>query len=315
MIAAGLLALVFPILLVRYPASSQRRRLFLGAGLVMAGLLAWIGFGHAWETPLEMTTSGGGVWLARLAGVGLSLLFVAPMALAGLTAATYLGAANTSPRRTAVILGLARPRSCSRPSPFCGRILPISREGAAGGDVLLIAVDASKSMTIQDESSRSRWDAMLQALRDAGPALERLRREQNVQIELVRFADKVEPFALDNPWPPDGKRTDVGGMLKSLYEQYGGRRVRGVLVLSDGRDNGGQRIDPFAEARRWRPAGADSYFRLRQPEHAQRPARRGRDRRDGGAAGRADQRQADRVRDDQRPRLREQYRASPPFPG
>ncbi len=41
-------------------------------------------------------------------------------------------------------------------------------------------------------------------------------------------------------------------MLKSLYEQYGGRRVRGVLVLSDGRNNGGQRIDPFAEARHWR---------------------------------------------------------------
>ena len=35
-------------------------------------------------------------------------------------------------------------------------------------------------------------------------------------------------------------------MLKSLYEQYGGRRVRGVLVLSDGRNNG-ERTDPFAE--------------------------------------------------------------------
>jgi uncharacterized membrane protein len=251
-IAAGLVALAFPILLVRYPVSSQRRRLFLGAGLVLAGLLAWIGFGHAWETPLEMTTSGGGAWLARLAGIGLALLFVVPMALVGVTAATYLGAANSSPRRTAIILSLRAAAFLLAAVAILRPYLAIPREGAAGGDILLIAVDVSKSMTIQDESSRSRWDAMLQALHDAGPALERLKREQNVQIEFVRFADKVEPFSLDNPGAPDGKRTDIGGMLKSLYEQYGGRRVRGVLVLSDGRNNGGQRIDPFAEARRWR---------------------------------------------------------------
>ena len=105
--------------------------------------------------------------------------------------------------------------------------MAIPREGAPAATYCYVVLDASKSMTIQDESSRSRWDAMLQALRDAGPALERLRREQNVQIELVRFADKVEPFSLDNPGKPDGKRTDIGGMLQSLYEQYGGRRVRG----------------------------------------------------------------------------------------
>ena len=126
------------------------------------------------------------------------------------------------------------------------------RDAAAGGQVLLIAVDASKSMTIQDESSQPRWDYLLQTLHDAEPALERLRREQNVQVEFVRFADKVEPFSLDNPGEPDGKRTDIGGMLHTLYDQYGGRRLRGLLVLSDGRDNGGQRIDPMTEARRFR---------------------------------------------------------------
>ena len=249
-VAAALLALAFPILLVRYPSSS--RRLFLGAGLVLVGLLAWIGFAHAWETPLETTTSGAGVWLARLAGLGLSLLFVAPMALVGVTAATYLGPANSAPRRTAVILTLRAAAFLLAAVAILRPYIAISKEGAAGGDVLLIALDESKSMTIQDESSRSRWDAMLQALRDADPALERLRREQNVQIEFVRFAEKIELLSMDHPGIPDGKRTDIGGMLKSLYEQYGGRRVRGVLVMSDGRNNGGQHTDPFAEARRWR---------------------------------------------------------------
>ncbi len=251
MVAAGLLALAFPILWMRHPTPSLRRRLILGAALVMAGLLAWIGLGCAWETPLEMTP-GGGAGLDRLTGIGLALLFIAPMALAGLTAATYLGPAAAAPRRTAVILSLRAAAFLLAAVAILRPYLAVSTEGAAGGDVLLIAVDSSKSMTIQDESSRARWDAMLQALRDAEPALERLRREQNVQIEFVRFADKVEPLALETPGAADGKRTDVGGMLKSLYEQYGGRRVRGVLVLSDGRENGGQRSDPFAEARRWR---------------------------------------------------------------
>ena len=249
-LSAGLLAFAYPILLDRYPSPWQRRRLTLGVGLILVGLLAWVAVGHAWEAPAE-TTAAGGATLARLTGAALALLFVAPMALAGFTARTYL-AANTSPRRIAVILTL-------RGAAFLLAVLAIlrpslarPRDAAAGGQVLVIAVDASKSMTIQDENSQARWDYLLQTLRDAGPALDRLRREQNVQVEFVRFADKVEPFNLDNPGQPDGKRTDVGAMLHALYDQYGGRRLRGLLVLSDGRANGAQRIDPMTEARRFR---------------------------------------------------------------
>ena len=107
-------------------------------------------------------------------------------------------------------------------------------------------------MTIQDESDRPRWEAMMKALHDAGPALDKLRKEQNVRVEFYRFADKVEPFSLDNPGEPDGKRTDIGGMLQWLKKQNGGRPVRGLALLSDGRNNGGQRTDPFVEAGRWR---------------------------------------------------------------
>jgi uncharacterized membrane protein len=251
-VAAGLLALALPILHLRYSSSWRRRLVLVGAVFVLAFLLSFPAVRHAGSTPLEMARSTPALALAMLAGVGVPLLFVVPMYAAGLTAATYLGAANTSPRRTAIILTLRAAAFLLAAVAILRPYIAISREGTAGGDVLLIALDASKSMTIQDEASRPRWDAMLQTLHDAGPAFERLRREQNVQIEFARFAEKVEPFSLDNPSEPDGKRTDIGGMLKSLYEQYGGRRVRGVLVLSDGRNNGGQRTDPFAEARRWR---------------------------------------------------------------
>ncbi len=258
-IAAGLLAFAFPILLIRYPSPWQRRRLTLGVGLILVGLLAWTAVGFGWETPLETTIPGvGGATLARLAGAALSLLFVAPMALAGFTALTYL-AANAAPRRIAVVLALRGAAFLLAALAILRPSLATPRDVAGGGQVLVVAVDASKSMTIQDESSQARWDFMLQTLRDAEPALDRLRREQNVQIEFHRFADKVEPFSPDHPGQPDGNRTDIGAMLHSLYDQYAGRRLRGLLVLSDGRNNGNQRIDPMTEARRWR--------RLRCPVH------------------------------------------------
>ena len=251
-IGSGLLALALPILSVRYSSSWQRRRLLLGGGLVLAGLLAWTAVGHAWETPLEMTpTLYGGQALARLAGVGLTLLVIVPMALAGLTAATYLKAGQ-SPRRIAAILTL-RALACLlallailRPS------LALQRDGLAGGYVLVIGIDASKSMTIQDESSQSRWDYLLQTLHDAEPALEKLRKQDGVQVEFYRFGEKTEPISLTEPGAPDGKRTETGLLLHDLYEKYSGRRLRGVLVLTDGRNQSTQKFNPDTEARRLR---------------------------------------------------------------
>src|SRR5581483_7280262 len=57
----------------------------------------------------------------------------------------------------------------------------------------------------------------------------------------------------DEPGKPDGKRTDIGQMLKKLYESRdrAGGRLRGLLVLSDGADNG-TRFPAVTEATRWR---------------------------------------------------------------
>jgi hypothetical protein len=263
-IAAGVVAFLLPTLLVRYSATGQQRLFLLGGGLVIAGLLAWAAVGHAWETPLEMTASGGGVWLARLTGAGLSLLFIAPMALAGLTASTYLGGGR--PRwRVAVILALRAAAFVLAVVAILRPSLAFPREGPAGNYVLYIVLDGSRSMTIQDEAGKPRWEALKQYLRDAGPALDKLRKEQNVQVVFYRFDNKVGPFSPDEPGEPDGKRTDVGGALRWLGDQNNGRRVRAVLLLSDGRNNGGQRNDPFVEARRLRRLGPLYTFGLGSP--------------------------------------------------
>ena len=226
----------------------------------MAGLLAWIGFGHAWETPLEMTTTGGGVWLARFAGVGLSLLFVVPMALAGLTAATYLARqriAATHRRHSQPARGRLPARGRRHPAAvscdFRGKAPPAAMCCSS-------RVDASKSMTIQDESSQVALGlhAANAARRRAGP---RATSQRAKRPDRVRSASRTKSsrFLSITLARRTASAPTSAACCTSLYDQYGGRRLRGVLVLSDGRNNGDQRIDPFAEARRWR--------RLRCPIH------------------------------------------------
>ncbi len=277
-LTAGVVAFALPILIIRQSAA-RRTRLLVGCGLIILGLLAWAAVDHSWEkTPPLERTAFASAWLGRPAGFGLALLYVLPMGLAGLTAATYLGSGKP-PRRVAAILALRAAAFLLVVVAILRPALAVPRGGDAGESVFYVVLDGSKSMTIQDESDRPRWEAMLKALHDAGPALDRLRKEQNVRVEFYRFADKLGPFSPDNPGEPDGPRTDIGGMLQALAQQNAGRAYAASALLSDGSNNGGQRnncaachsgpdkllsdgsnnggqrTDPFVEAGRWRRLG------------------------------------------------------------
>src|SRR5262249_52240713 len=116
---------------------------------------------------------------------------------------------------------------------------------------LLLALDKSESMTIQDEyDNLSRWQALQRMLREAEPHLKKLEEEQNTTIVRYHFAEDATDYAADIQ--PDGKRTDFGQMLHALGERHGrDRDLRGLLILSDGADNG-VRYPPLTEAARWR---------------------------------------------------------------
>jgi uncharacterized membrane protein len=116
---------------------------------------------------------------------------------------------------------------------------------------LLLVADASESMTIQDQhDNQSRWEYMRRLLRDCGPVLQQLRDDHQLTVVPYRFAGDVGELNLDGK--ADGKRTDFGELLHALYERHASdRNLRGLLILSDGADNG-TRYPALALASKWR---------------------------------------------------------------
>src|SRR5262249_55183894 len=116
-----------------------------------------------------------------------------------------------------------------------------SRDELKAPSVLLIAADDSQSMTIQDEfDGQSRWERLRRVLAKSEPLLRQLLEEHNVAVALHRFPEGVRPFDPgDAAVAADGRRSDYGLMLQTLYERYRGERfLRGLVVMGDGADNG-----------------------------------------------------------------------------
>src|SRR6516164_4567380 len=158
------------------------------------------------------------------------------LVLTGLTVWTYLGARGATFRRLLAVLAL---RLGALLLAFLAVLRPAlaSRDQLKAPSVLLIAVDDSESMTIQDEfDGQSRWERMQRVLAKCEPELRRLRDDYNVTVALQRFSEGVRPFdPEDAAAKADGKRSDYGLMLQTLYEKYRGERyLRGLLVLGDG---------------------------------------------------------------------------------
>jgi uncharacterized membrane protein len=196
---------------------------------------------------LTLTTDPAYPWSLSYGGAGLLLV---ALVLGGLTLWTYLGASLASARRTFIVL-------CLRFLALLLAILAVLRPSFASRDdlktpsVLIILADASESMSITDEySNLSRWNAQRLILEKCQPALQQLRDEQNVTVYLKMFAEDVRDF--DPNRAPDGKRTDTGSALNQLFQEHGQERyLRGLLLLSDGADNGA-RFLATGEAERWR---------------------------------------------------------------
>jgi uncharacterized membrane protein len=188
--------------------------------------------------------------------IGYVLLLAVAVALIALTIWTYTGSAASSPRRIGALIAL-------RLTALLLAILLALRPAAAITEIpklpstLIIVIDASESMSVKDEANFTRWEVVKRALEKSGPILDQMREDQQTTIYVYHFSKDFDPDRdkFSDDVKPEGKRTDFGTMLSRLYDRHQGERLlRGLVIVSDGADNGVAK-PALPEAARWRGLG------------------------------------------------------------
>jgi hypothetical protein len=186
--------------------------------------------------------------------LGLPALAVVAGLLVALTLWSYTGHPNAGRRRIFIVLVL---RLLALAVALLTALRPSLgvQENPKTPSVLLIGVDVSESMTVQDEvNAQARIDAVRKTLEKCQPTLDELASELNVNVVIYKFStpDFSEATSRYTPGDPaDGKRTDIGTYFNRTFERWQTERfVRGHLFISDGVDNG-EIYSAVAEAAKW----------------------------------------------------------------
>ncbi|MFI4876749.1 MAG: glutamine amidotransferase [Blastopirellula sp. JB062] len=103
---------------------------------------------------------------------------------------------------------------------------------------LVVMFDASQSMSIPDSSAgETRYDAVQKALRGVQAELASL--GQNIEVAVYAFDSQAERLEFENgtiafPDEATGRFTDIGSSLDDVVRQMAGKKLAGVVLLSDG---------------------------------------------------------------------------------
>jgi uncharacterized membrane protein len=112
---------------------------------------------------------------------------------------------------------------------------PMGRPSGVGlrDAVVPILVDTSRSMGLSDAGGQRRIDRARDAIeRELLPAL-----GARFHTEVLRFGDRVAPAQVSDLSATD-RRTALGAALQGVRDRYRGRVVAGIVLVSDGGDNG-----------------------------------------------------------------------------
>jgi uncharacterized membrane protein len=175
-----------------------------------------------------------------LPALSLPMVLLLAAALAALTIWTYLGVQKATWRRILLVTTL-------RLLALAAALLMLLRPSFATTQLegieiskLFVVLDTSASMGVADVDGKpTRWDATtkLWDSRDVQRRLEELRAVQKIEVVKYLAADNLRPDEAGAA--PTGKRTDIGAWLDQLFAKHGHERhLRGIIVLSDGGDNG-----------------------------------------------------------------------------
>lgn len=103
---------------------------------------------------------------------------------------------------------------------------------------LLVLMDRSRSMLVPDaDGGRSRWDALKSAIQNLLPGLDQIKDQLEVKFHLFDSStESITPSNNEFLWPklPEGIQTDLGGVLTDALRSEAGKRIAGVVLLSDG---------------------------------------------------------------------------------
>jgi hypothetical protein len=103
---------------------------------------------------------------------------------------------------------------------------------------LVVLADQSRSMSVPDAvGNKTRWEALREAVNDAAPALGKL--QSNFELKAYTFdADlhdaNAETGSIPLPEKPEGSQTAIGASLEDVLRREAGKRLLGVVLLSDG---------------------------------------------------------------------------------
>jgi len=144
----------------------------------------------------------------------------------------------------------------------------VSTRKAREETVVILLADASESMTVADGSGgRSRWEEMAAAVEAARPAAEELLARGDFVLTTMTFDRELHPLGGDGTDPlalgdwedaATADETAIGAAVDEVLRRNAGRRIGGVIVLSDGAQHAyaPRDLPPQTAARNVADAGA-----------------------------------------------------------
>lgn len=103
-----------------------------------------------------------------------------------------------------------------------------------------VLVDTSQTMELgADESETTRYERVLSALRELSPTFDHLSADHHFDFYLYGDALELTSLAALSQLTPRARSADLTAALEQVREEYAGRDLGGVIVLSDGIDTGG----------------------------------------------------------------------------
>ena len=168
--------------------------------------------------------------------VGAPMLALALLAALALVVLTYRRLRGVS-RTDRALLGGWRTLTIAIILACLLRPMLVLSTAVAQRNVLAILLDDSRSMRLADVNGASRESAMQRSFADSSPLLRGLSRRFAVRV--FRFAADATPIAGAGALTASGGRTDIAAALDGVRDELAGMPLAGIIVATDGADNGG----------------------------------------------------------------------------